>query len=115
MEVRKTLQPGDMGTRRLLNMYGSKLVCVRYRIDKQQQKRYTTVELIVDEKPDINQKSRVIVWVKINYGEKELRKQAMVNGAKWLPEEKVWQISYDKAKKLGLKKRIVKRRVVANV
>ncbi len=112
MEIRKTLRPGDMGTKRFLNKYGNKLVCVRYRVDKQQRKRYTTIELIIEEKPDINPKAIVIVWVKINYAEKELRKRAMEMGAKWLPNDKVWQLSYDKAKKLGLKNRIVKRNVV---
>ena len=46
MEISKTLQPGDMGTKRFLNKYGDQLVCVRYRIDKQLQKRYTAIELI---------------------------------------------------------------------
>ncbi len=115
MEINKTLQPGDMGTKRLLDKYGTKLVCVRYRIDKQKKKRYTTVELIIEEKPHIEQKTTVIVWVKINFSEIELRKQAVKNGAKWLAEKKVWQLTYDKAKKLGLKNRIVKKTLVKNV
>ena len=90
MEISKTLQPGEMGTKRFLNKYGDHLVCVRYRIDKQLQKRYTTVELIVDEKPFIRQKPAVIVMVKIDYHETELRQQVRTLGAKWNPEEKYW-------------------------
>lgn len=115
MAIDKTLRPGDMGTKRFLSEYGDKLVCVRYHVDKQQQKRYITVELIIEEKPYIHQKSTVNVWVKIHYNEIELRKLARENGAKWLAENKVWQLTYDKAKKLGLKNRIIKRTVKGNV
>ena len=115
MEVSKTLQPGEMGTKRFLNQYGNQLICVRYRTDKQQKKRYTTVELIIEEKPYIRQKPEVIVWLKIHYNETELRKQAQTYNAKWIPEEKIWQMSYDAAKKLGLKNRIIKRRVIPGV
>ncbi len=34
MEISKTLQPGEMGTKGFLNKYGNQLVCVRYRTDK---------------------------------------------------------------------------------
>jgi hypothetical protein len=111
MEVRKTLQPGEMGTKQFLNKYGDRLVCVRYRIDKQQQKRYTTIELVVDEKPYISQKPTVIVWVKIMYSETELRQQVRAIGARWVSDSKVWEMDFEGAKKLGLKKRIIKRMV----
>ncbi|MDY6921765.1 MAG: hypothetical protein SV765_16320 [Pseudomonadota bacterium] len=51
MDVTKTLRPGDSGTKRLKQRYGDRLVCVRYRKDAGRQRRYTTVELIVDEAP----------------------------------------------------------------
>jgi len=108
MEIRKTLRPGDMGTRRLLEQYGDQLICVRYRIDKVACKRYTTVELIVDEKPYVSRKANVFARVKINFEEYEVRQQLKAAGAKWLIEEKVWLVHYDLAKKLGLKKRIIK-------
>lgn len=111
MEVSKTLQPGEMGTKRFLNKYGNQLVCVRYRIDKQLQKRYTTIELIIDERPYIRQKPVVIVWVKIHYNETDLRQRVRAFGAKWIPENKVWEMEYEMAKKLGLKKRITKQTV----
>ena len=50
MEVRKTLTPGNPGTKHLLDLYGNQLLCVRYRYDEASGKRYKTVELIVDEK-----------------------------------------------------------------
>ncbi|MGB3623242.1 hypothetical protein FT643_00585 [Ketobacter sp. MCCC 1A13808] len=51
MDVIKTLRPGDSGTKKLTKRYGDKLVCVRYRKDQVTQRRYTTIELIVDEGP----------------------------------------------------------------
>lgn len=115
MDISKTLQPGEMGTKRFLNEYGNQLVCVRYRLDKQQQKRYTTIEIIVDERPYIRQKPALIVLVKIHYDETELREQARIVGAKWKPEEKAWEMEYEMAKKLGLKKRIIKKTVSGDV
>lgn len=49
MLTRKKMKPGDPGTRHLLEQYGSRLVCVRYRYDVQRRKRQTTVEIVVAE------------------------------------------------------------------
>src|SRR5215813_922243 len=43
------LKPGRKGIKQLLAQYGDRLVCVRYRYDAQQKKRFKTVELIVAE------------------------------------------------------------------
>ena len=51
MHVRTTLRPGDRGTRALVSEFGERLVCVRYRYDPENRKRYKTAELIVDERP----------------------------------------------------------------
>lgn len=109
MEITKTIQPGELGSKQLYQHYGEQLVCVRYRIDRLLQKRYTTVELIVAEKPYITQKPSVTVWVKINYDETDLRQQVKSAGAKWLAEEKAWEMKYEIAKKMKLTKRIIKR------
>jgi hypothetical protein len=56
MKVKSTLAPGRKGTKQLTEQYGDQLVCVRYRYDEVKQKRYKTVELIVDEQdwtPDL--------------------------------------------------------------
>jgi len=49
MEARATLRPGQKGTKKLLARFGDRLICVRYRYDTTRRKRFTTVELIVDE------------------------------------------------------------------
>jgi len=47
METRATLRPGQKGTQKLLERYGERLVCVRYRYDAKACRQYKTVELIV--------------------------------------------------------------------
>jgi hypothetical protein len=51
MEARVTVRPGQRGTKKLVRRFGERLICVRYRYDASQRKRFTTVELIVDEAP----------------------------------------------------------------
>ena len=51
MRVQATLQPGQEGTKKLLDQYGDQLVCVRSRYDEAQQRRLKTVELTVEETP----------------------------------------------------------------
>ena len=109
MDITKTLHPGDMGTKRLYEQYGNQLVCVRYRVDKLTRKRFTTVELIVDEKPIYTHRPIAKVLVKVLFEEMNLRQKIKQAGGKWLAEEKAWEIDYETAKKLRLKKRIVKR------
>ena len=112
METIKTMQPGEAGTHQLLNRFGERLVCVRYRKDNRLNKRYTTVELIVAERPYRSSTTTGIrVWVNIAFDETDLRKKVKSAGARWLPEEKVWEMELWLASKLGLKSRIVKRLV----
>lgn len=108
MEITKTIQPGDMGSKQLFEEYGEKLVCVRYRIDRNLKRRYKTIELIVEEKPYLSNQQQPMVWVKIGFNETELRQKIKHAGAKWLVEEKVWEMSHEIAKKMKLTKRIIK-------
>jgi hypothetical protein len=110
MEVRATLAPGQKGTRQLLKQYGDQLVCVRYRYDKARQKRYKTVELIVDEQdwlPGIRIPIDQRVLVQVGYGEPELREAVKAAGGFWSPEKKAWVLSYRQVLELGLEKRMI--------
>jgi hypothetical protein len=49
MDARATLRPGQKGTKKLVARFGARLIFVRYRYDTERKKRFTTVELIVDE------------------------------------------------------------------
>jgi len=114
MEITKTLQPGDMGTLNLLEQYGEQLICVRYRVDEAAQKRYTTVELIVNEKEFRRRSPNVSVLIKVKYEETSLRERVKAAGARWMQEEKAWLIDYRIAAKMKLKSRIIKKVVKIN-
>ncbi len=117
MKIKATLKPGQNGTKRLVEKYGSRLVCVRYRYDEKTGKRYTTVEVIEDESSagvattesvpvQTNQSLRL--GVRIEYWESELREQAKARGAIWRPRQKLWEMRYDDVIELGLESRVVK-------
>jgi hypothetical protein len=110
MHVRLKLNPGQRGTKNLTNQYGNRLVCVRYRYDDEKNKRYTTVELIVDEapwKPPPQYAPTDIVRIKIGFNEVELREKIKRAGGKWSKTTKAWQLPYKKAVQLGVKSRIL--------
>lgn len=113
MQARSKLKPGQKGTRKLVKLYGSRLVCVRYRYDEQSRKRFKTVELIVEESqwtpPPI--KPDKLVGVRVELNETELQRKVKHAGGKWFPQHKVWHLRYDQAVALGLEARIEHRKV----
>ena len=118
LPVRLNLRPGDNGTKKLVNKYGEKLVCVRYRYDEAHGIRYKTVELIEEESPwevgEIKSKRSKSpapterFGVRIGFEETELRDQAKQIGGIWRPRHKLWELSYAQIEALGLKDRIVR-------
>jgi argonaute-like protein implicated in RNA metabolism and viral defense len=116
MQTRLKLLPGQRGTKKLTQKYGDQLVCVRYRYDTERNRRYKTVELIVDEIPWIANsgtkykgpaRSDKVVFVRVGYGERGIRNRVKEAGGKWNSAEKVWSLPYRKAVEFGLEKRIV--------
>lgn len=115
MRTRVILKPGQRGTKRLVEQYGDELLCVRYRYDETQQKRYKTIELVVEQcdwKPSID--TATVVNVQVAYVEKSLQRELRQAGGLWNPTQRVWEIRYDRAIKLGLRDRIVKKNVSTN-
>jgi len=49
MIVRLKLKEGQKGKKQLTQEYGEQLCAVRYRYDETTQKRYKTIEIIIDE------------------------------------------------------------------
>jgi hypothetical protein len=108
MQARRTLTPGQKGTKKFLDRYGEHLVCVRYRYDEQQRKRFATVEIIVEESGWSPPERPAIVGLRVDFQETELQRRVKQAGGKWNSTKRVWEIHYDQAVALGLKKRIVK-------
>jgi len=99
----------------LLAEYGERLLCVRYREDRQQKKRYTTVELIVKqvdwEPPAPPFQAETIVGVRVAWGEKEIARAVKRAGGRWNRVKRVWELTYERVRALGLEDRIVEPRV----
>jgi hypothetical protein len=113
MRTRLTLKPGQNGTKKLLHVYGRKLVAVRYRYDAAQRLRFKTVELVVEQLPWIpplpsDRSAAELVFVRINYEEAELRLAVRQAGGKWDPERKLWQLRLGTVYELGLDQRIAR-------
>ncbi len=110
-KTRLTLQPGQRGARTLSARYGDQLVCVRYRYDEQQKRRFKTVELIVAEsgwepsKPYRQDKS--LVHIRVGMPEVEVRRRVKRAGGRWHPQRRVWELRYDRVMEIGLENRIV--------
>jgi len=111
LTTRRTIYPGEPGSKKWQKIYGDKLICVRYKYDEITKKRMTTIELMVEQK-DWQPKQKFIpqnkiVQVKINYGEIDLARKVKSLGGKWNKTKKVWELAYGYVQALGLAKRIV--------
>ena len=110
MKTRLKLNPGQKGTKALVDIYGDALVCVRYRYDEESRTRIKTVEIIV-EKTDWTPPPKFaddsLVPVQIAYTEDMLKSLAKAAGGRWNPEKRVWFIVYGKVKGTELEKHIV--------
>ena len=105
--VVKTLRPLQPGTLKLLQRFGSGLVCVRHREDTQRQTRYTTVEIVIDSAPRKNrQRDGQWVEVRIEWRESTLRARAKSLGARLDPQTALWRMPHRAARILGLIDRI---------
>ena len=112
-ETRLTRRPGQPGTKKLVERFGERLVCVRYRYDSVNGRRLKTAELIVQSVP-WRPRARLprrrdddIVPVRIAWHEIELRERAKRLGAVWRPAQKLWEMHWADARRLGLARRIV--------
>jgi len=104
LRVSKRLSIGTRGTARWLGQFGKRLVCVRYREDPTTGRKFTTVELIVDERPP---KAGTRLLLKIEYHESGLRQRAKDHGGQWDPKRKLWHLPCDAVESLGLQDRVV--------
>lgn len=110
MDVIKTLKPGDCGTKKLAARYGDRLVCVRYRKDEEKKRRYTTIELIVDEGPiDQNKLYRLapeeralLVELFVAKGDYAAKRQIVEAGGAFNETSGLWNLALGKVVKLGL-------------
>ena len=115
MQTKLVLKPGQNGTKKWTEIYGSKLVSVRYRYDEEKRKRYKTVEIIVEETPwvptmappQVNRRLTDRFGIEVAPYKLAIREQIKRAGGIWRPRQKLWELSYEQITVLGLENRIV--------
>jgi hypothetical protein len=100
-----------------MRRYGDLLVAVRYRYDARRGRRFTTVELVVDERPwtDYARIDSALdrieppesVLIQVGFHEPQLRARVRQAGGRWRPEAKAWELPFERVRALGLGGRIV--------
>src|SRR3972149_3828677 len=113
MEPRLSLRPGMPGTKKLLARYGERLVCGRYLYDEARSRRPKTVELVIDEaswrgrprRPRRNDDD--LVRVRVAWDETDLRIAVKKAGGIWRPRHKLWEISWNAVRTLGIENRVI--------
>lgn len=115
MQSQRTVSPGQNGTKKLVEQYGGRLVCVRYRYDAQREISLKTIEIIIAESKYKPRPRRIredqIVGVQIGFREVEMQRRVKQAGGKWNADTRLWEIRYDQALKLDLTKRIKQKNV----
>lgn len=112
METRLTRKPGEPGTKKLLARFGERLVRVRWLYDAAGGRRLKTVELVIETVPwrprarAPRRRDDDIVAVRIRYHETELRERAKRLGGIWRPTQKVWELTWADARRLGIADRV---------
>ncbi len=116
MQTQSTLKPGQRGTKKLVERYGERLVCVRYRVDTQTGKRLKTVELIVDEteparhlpaRQPRSAPSPTHVFIHLSDHDVNIRQRVKAMGAWYNAQKNLWRLPYDDVVAMGLEGRIV--------
>lgn len=117
LKVVRTVKPGKPGTRKYVRCYGDRLVAVRYRYHTERRVPFTTVEVIVDERPwapgmhlrlaldDIEAPESVLI--QIGFHETQLRARVRGAGGRWAPDERAWELPLERVKRMGLEGRIL--------
>jgi hypothetical protein len=115
MEVEKTLRPGADGTAKYVNRFGDQLVCVRHRLDRQANKRYTTVELILEERERTSHHLRPyragpddVCQLRVQAHERAMIELVRRANGRWEPETRTWLVASMEVERHCLWDRVVK-------
>lgn len=91
------LKPGQSGILELVEQFGDRLICVRYRYDVVNDEHVKTAEIAVARwrGTQLNRfRDRDLVAVEVSYTEIRLREELKTAGGRWDPEEKLWHVRY---------------------
>lgn len=109
--TRKTVYPGQPGSKKLQQQYGDALLCVRYRYDTERKERVKTVELIVERAPWEPDGARIPpnkrMPLRVLPKEHALKHKIKTAGGRWNPTRRIWELAYKDVLELGLSDRIL--------
>ena len=109
VRITKKLGPDQAGAKKLAQRYGENLVCVRYRQDAPTGRRYTTVEIVVDEGPiAVDNRLPDVVHLRVAIGEIDLQRQIKQLGGEWDRRYRAWRIAKAAVIQLKLHHRVVR-------
>jgi len=109
VRITKKLGPDQAGAKKLAQRYGENLVCVRYRQDAPSGRRYTTVEIVVDEGPiAVDNSLPDTVHLRVAIGEIDLQRQLKQLGGEWDRQHRAWRIPKAAVMQLKLHHRVVR-------
>jgi hypothetical protein len=111
MIFHRKIHPGQPGSKKYLEQYGDRFVCVRYTYDSDKGIRRKTVELVLEKGPWKPSKKFIphnkIVFLRVRYGEVSLARTVNEAGGRWNREKGLWELPYEQAVLLGLENRVV--------
>jgi len=113
VETRLTLRPGMPGTKKLLDRYADRLVCVRYLYDEAAGVRLKTVELVVEKTPwtgkprHPRRQDHDMVAVQIAWDELVLRAAVKEAGGIWRARQRVWELDWKTVRTLKIQDRVI--------
>lgn len=116
IKTKRILKRGQPGTKKFERIYGDDLVCVRYKYDYKNKKRYKTIELIVDREPwtpgQNDTFSNKKICVQVHYGERELAKKVKESGGVWVKAVGLWLVPLQAIIDLSIECRVVKNEAI---
>jgi len=97
------------GSKKWVDIYGDRLVCVRYHYDADKRRRYTTIEIIAEEGDWVPGKTNKpparnvgdLFGIRVVGYELELREQVKRAGGIWRPRQKLRELPYGQILALG--------------
>lgn len=107
----RKIHAGQPGSRKYMEKYGDRFVCVRHRYDTDSGKRLKTIELIEDEGPVRLRKTWIpknkILLIRVEYGETDVARLVKAAGGRWNREKRGWELEFQQVHALGLESRII--------
>jgi hypothetical protein len=108
--LQRKLAPGAPGTKKYVNKYGDRLVCVRYKYDQHTGTKTKTIELIVTQEKWVKKKSAIPpnkkMYLNIHHTDTFLQKLVRDAGGTWDYKTRCLRLSFRMICSLGLEEYI---------